>query len=71
MAISSKGPHFPQEIILMGVRWYLAYPLSARHGFVNLLRLTLSSDARIVYSALLCPLGSPDATGFCGKTLSH
>src|SRR5262249_28961799 len=29
--ISVKGAHFPQEIILMGVRWYLAYPLSYRH----------------------------------------
>ena len=31
MAMSLKGAHFPQEIILMGVRWYLAYPLSTRH----------------------------------------
>ena len=31
MTISFKGAHFPQEIILMGVRWYLAYPLSTRH----------------------------------------
>jgi transposase-like protein len=31
MMISFKGAHFPQEIILMGVRWYLAYPLSTRH----------------------------------------
>jgi transposase-like protein len=31
MAISVKGAHFPQEIILMGVRWYVAYPLSYRH----------------------------------------
>jgi transposase-like protein len=31
MAICFKGAHFPQEIILMGVRWYLAYPLSYRH----------------------------------------
>src|SRR4249919_2184178 len=30
MAISFKGAHFPQEIILMGVRWYVAYPLSSR-----------------------------------------
>jgi putative transposase len=27
-----KGAHFPPEVILMGVRWYLAYPLSTRHG---------------------------------------
>ncbi len=31
MAISFKGAHFPKEIILMSVRWYLAYPLSTRH----------------------------------------
>src|SRR5215467_12865167 len=31
MAISFKGAHFPPDIILMGVRWYLAYPLSYRH----------------------------------------
>ena len=31
MAISFKGAHFPPEIILMGVRWYLASPLSTRH----------------------------------------
>ena len=31
MAISCKGAHFPQEVILMGVRWYVAYPLSTRH----------------------------------------
>src|ERR1700745_815621 len=31
MAISFKGAHFPSEIMLMGVRWYVAYPLSYRH----------------------------------------
>ena len=31
MAISFKRAHFPTEIILMGVRWYLASPLSTRH----------------------------------------
>ena len=31
MAVSFKGAHFPQEIILMAVRWYVAYPLSTRH----------------------------------------
>jgi putative transposase len=31
MAISFKRAHFPPEVILMGVRWYLAYPLSTRH----------------------------------------
>ena len=31
MAMSFKGAHFPPDIILMGVRWYVAYPLSYRH----------------------------------------
>ena len=31
MAITFKGAHFPPEVILMGVRWYVAYPLSTRH----------------------------------------
>ena len=30
MAVSFKGAHFPQDIILTGVRWYVAYPLSYR-----------------------------------------
>jgi putative transposase len=29
MAVSFKGAHFPQEI--MGVPWYVAFPLSYRH----------------------------------------
>ena len=29
--ISFKGAHFPQDIILTSVRWYVAYPLSYRH----------------------------------------
>ena len=29
--VSFKGAHFPQDIILTGVRWYVAYPLSYRH----------------------------------------
>jgi putative transposase len=31
MAVSFKGAHFPHEIILTCVRWYVAYPLSTRH----------------------------------------
>ncbi len=26
-----KGSHFPKDIILMSMRWYIAYPLSYRH----------------------------------------
>jgi transposase-like protein len=29
--ISFKGAHFPPDIILTCVRWYVAYPLSYRH----------------------------------------
>src|SRR5215470_1311799 len=29
--VSFKGAHFPKDIILMGIRWYVAYPLSYRH----------------------------------------
>jgi len=31
MPVSFKGAHFPQDIIRMGVRWYVAYPLRYRH----------------------------------------
>jgi putative transposase len=31
MPVRVKGAHFPQELILTGVRWYFAYPLSTRH----------------------------------------
>ena len=31
MAVSCKGDHFPKDIMLMRVRWYVAYPLSTRH----------------------------------------
>ena len=31
MAVSCKGAHFPQDMILTCVRWYVAYPLSYRH----------------------------------------
>ena len=29
--IRFKGAHFATDIILVGVRWYVAYPLSYRH----------------------------------------
>jgi putative transposase len=31
MTVSFKGAHFAKDIILTGVRWYIAYPLSTRH----------------------------------------
>jgi hypothetical protein len=29
--VSFKGAHFAKDIILVGVRWYVSYPLSYRH----------------------------------------
>ena len=31
MAVSFKGAHVPPDIILLGLRWAVAYPLSTRH----------------------------------------
>jgi len=31
MAVTFKGVHCPKTIILMGVRWCMAYPLSTSH----------------------------------------
>jgi hypothetical protein len=33
MEISFKGAHFPPDVILMGVRWNVAYPLRASLNF--------------------------------------
>ena len=30
MAVSFKGAHFPKDVILSCVRWYVAYPLSTK-----------------------------------------
>jgi transposase-like protein len=48
MAVSFKGAHFPKEVILMGVRWYVAYPLSTRHveeliNWLQVLAITLTT----------------------------
>jgi putative transposase len=32
MTVSFTGTHFPQDIMLMGVRWYVAYALSCRYA---------------------------------------
>ena len=39
-----KGAHFPKEVILMAMRWYLAYPLSYRHVEELLLERGLKVD---------------------------
>jgi transposase-like protein len=32
MASHCKGAHCPPEVLLMGIRWYVAYPLSTHPG---------------------------------------
>jgi transposase-like protein len=44
MAVSFKGAHFPQDIILTCVRWYVAYPLSTRHVEELMLERGVSVD---------------------------
>jgi len=29
VSIEFKGSHFEQDVILLGVRWYVAYPISS------------------------------------------
>jgi putative transposase len=48
MAMSCKGAHFPKGIILMGIRWYLAYPLSPRHVEA----LMLERDVHVDHSTI-------------------
>ncbi len=35
MAVSFKGAHFPPDVILMGIRWYLAYQNEIIHDLVD------------------------------------
>jgi transposase-like protein len=43
--INFKGSQFEREIILWGVRWYVAYPISYRQ--LTLLRNSLISAQRL------------------------
>jgi transposase-like protein len=44
--LSFKGAHFPQDSILTGVRWYVAYPLSYRHVEALLLWCQAAASTR-------------------------
>jgi putative transposase len=48
MTVSFKGAHFPPEIICMGVRWYLAYPLSTRHVEALMAERAVKADHAII-----------------------
>jgi putative transposase len=61
MAISFKGAHFPHEIILMGVRRYMAYPLSTRHVEDLMLERVVHVDHLLLRAiSMICSLT-------CGK----
>jgi len=46
--IDFSGRHFPKDIILMTVRWYVAYPLSYR----NLEEIMLERNVQVDHSTL-------------------
>ena len=46
--ISFKGRHFSKDIILMAVRWYVAYPLSYR----NIEELMAERNIKLDHSAV-------------------
>jgi len=48
LMLSFKGVHFPKEIILMTIRWYLAYPLSYRH-IEELMKERVASQPLIMF----------------------
>ena len=45
MAISFKGAHFPTEVILMGVRWYVLVPAEAGASLLLLVALVVHNLA--------------------------
>tara|TARA_B100000949_G_C14069885_1_gene361355 strand:- start:90 stop:248 length:159 start_codon:yes stop_codon:yes gene_type:complete len=47
--ISFKGRHYPKDMILMSVRWKLAYPLSYR----NIEELMEERGAKVDHSTVL------------------
>ena len=49
MAVSFKGAHVPQDIMLPGVRWYVASPLSTRHSEALLLERGVHVDHSTVH----------------------
>ena len=58
--ISCKGAHVPQDIMLTGVRWYVAYPLSDRHveGFGRAFYLGGHAGAVALVCEEMTPPGS-------------
>ena len=58
MAISVKGAHFPQDLMRMGVRWYLTSPLRYRHGEALMTERGVRLDHATIQRGVVqdCPL---------------
>src|SRR5712692_1296489 len=70
MVVSFKGAHFPQEIILTGVRWYVAYPLSTRHVEELMLERGVHVDhstIRVIQFSSAIPMSASAKTGWAAK----
>ena len=57
--IEFKGSHFERDVILWGVRWYVAYPLARRCGRQQ----SRSGESRREQSRLQLPAARPRADG--------
>jgi putative transposase len=66
MAINFKGAHFPPEVILMGVRWYVAYPLSTRHVEELMEERGVEVDHSTIHRWVIKYSGYPLKTGQLG-----
>ena len=55
--LAAKGMRFPIDIILVCIRWYVAYPLSYRH--------LEEMIAKSVAFMLIIPLSTAGRSGFC------
>ena len=69
--IDFKGSHFEREIILWGVRWYVAYPISYRqleemmgergvavdHSTLTLWVIKYAPEVEKVFRRQQCPVG--------------
>jgi hypothetical protein len=50
-----KGRHFPGEVILLCVRWYLRYPLAYQHVAELLLERGVAVDASCIWRWVQTP----------------
>jgi hypothetical protein len=64
-----KRLHYPLDVMLLGVRWYVAYPLSLRHLeqlVASFSRLSNLSESRVRIGFLIGEARS-DRVQICGR----